>query len=57
MFIDEESTVVTVRVPDLSGATEQMDAELLAQRLEEKAEELRNDPTLTEEEREQRLKE
>lgn len=57
MFADEESTVVTVRVPDLSGATEQMDAELIAQRLEEKAEKLRNDPTLTEEEREQRLKE
>lgn len=49
--------VVTVQVPDLSGATEQMDAELLAQRLDEKARELRNDPSLTEEEREQRLKE
>lgn len=49
--------MVTVRVPDLSGATEQLDAEALAQRLDEKAEELRNDPNLTEEEREQRLKE
>ena len=57
VLADEESQIVTVRVPDLSGATEQMDAELLAQRLEEKVEELRNDPSLTEEEREQRLKE
>ena len=59
MFLptEVEGRVITVPVPDLSGATEQLDAEALAQRLDEKAEELRNDPSLTEEEREQRLKE
>lgn len=46
-----------VPVPDLSGATEQLSKEAMAQRLDEKAEELRNDPNLTEEEREQKLKE
>lgn len=44
-------------MPYLSGATEQLDAEVLAQRLSDKADELRNDPSLTEDEREQRLKE
>lgn len=46
-------------VPDLTltGATDVMTAEAMAQRLSEKAEELRNDPSLTEEEREQKLKE
>ncbi len=48
---------MTVPNPDLSGATEQLGPEALAQRLSDKAEELRNDPSLTEEEREQRLKE
>lgn len=54
---DEESEIVTVPVPDLSGATEQLDAEAVTRRLELKAEELRNDSSLTEDEREQRLKE
>ena len=57
VLIDEEGTVVTIPNPDLSGATEQLDSEALAQRLSDKAEELRNDPSLTEEEREQGLKE
>ena len=57
MHADEEGRVVTVPVPDLSGATEQLDADVLAQRLSDKADELRNDTSLTEEEREQRLKE
>lgn len=48
---------MTVPVPDLSGATEQLDAETVTRRLELKAEELRNDSSLTEDEREQRLKE
>lgn len=48
---------MTVPLLDLAGASEQLDAETLAQRLEEKAEELRNDPTLTEDEREQKMKE
>lgn len=55
--IDEEGTIVTVPKPDLSGASEQLSSEALAQRLSEKAEELRNDSSLTEEEREQKLKE
>lgn len=48
---------MTIPNPDLSGATEQLNSEALAQRLTDKAEELRNDPSLTEEEREQKLKE
>lgn len=53
----EAGDIITVPVPDLSGATDQLTAEAMAQRLEEKAEELRNNPNLTEEEREQMLKE
>lgn len=49
--------VVTIREPDLSGATEQFSAEQVEQRLSEKAEALRNDPSLTEAEREMILKE
>ena len=49
--------MVTIPNPDLSGATEQLNSEALAQRLTDKAEELRSDPSLTEEEREQKLKE
>ena len=44
-------------MPDLSGITEQMTPEIINQRLEDRAAELRNDPTLTEEEREQLMKE
>lgn len=53
----EEPTVVTVPQPDLSGATEQMNAEAVQRRLDEKAAELRNDPSLTDVEREMILKE
>lgn len=53
----EEATVVTVPQPDLSGATEQMNAEAVQRRLDEKAAELRNDPSLTDAERELILKE
>ncbi len=50
--------MVTVPVPDLSGVTEQMlTAEAETQRLEIRAQELRNDTSLTEEEREHMLKE
>ena len=56
-FIPEEQTVVTVPQPDLSGATDQYSAEQVEQRLSVKAESLRNDPSLTEAEREMILKE
>ena len=49
--------IVTVPVPDLSGATEQLTTEAVNLRLEERAQELRNDASLTEEEREKLLKE
>ena len=57
LLASEEATVVTVPQPDLSGATEQMNAEAVQHRLDQKAAELRNDPSLTDVEREMILKE
>lgn len=55
--IKPDPVVVTVPQPELSGATDQISQEETARRLNSKAQELRSDRTLTEEEREEKLKE
>ena len=55
-FLNEQ-TAVAVSQPDLSGATDQYSAEQVQLRLNDKAESLRNDPSLSEDEREMILKE
>lgn len=49
--------MVTVPQPSLTGSSDEFSHEVVQRRLSEKALELRNDASLTEEEREQKLKE
>lgn len=52
----EEPTTVIVPQPDLVGTNKEYSNEAVQRRISEKAQELRNDDSLTEEEREQKLK-